>query len=518
VTDAVPDIRSRIFRCVVDFDRTLVPLGHRELAPAWRELLERWLIGSQTRTLVVRKGRRIGASTVIAPRLAVAWVICAAQSLRLPPGESVIVGFVSVGRNEASDRLEQVAVVLDALQIAYESRPSAGEIALLDIPVRFRILTRNWRTAVGRTIGFLWCDEVSRWEDADTSANPAREVIASLMPSTATIPTSLVALVSSPWSIDDFHAERYELGDTKDQTTAFLPTWVGNPTLSEEDTHSLEPDLRIWSREYAAIPGATISQALDPSDVAAAFDVTPGTNQNQGFLSIDASSLRGDAFAWIAGHESRTGIVVAEVGSFEDDSLRTHTMADVVERIAVRAKAWRTSTVFGDQREEAGLRSLFAQRGIGLQTFAWSDVSKASAFTLLRRLLRDRMISLCHHEKLRKQMIGCKAHLMPSGRTRYATNGLDYLSALITLMHAVNDNLISAAPVAPVLGTSQFSYQEEFDEDNYDNFRDSAMWVCGPSSGDRPVEPAQHATLRYIGGGARDCRAPQRVRRAFTVP
>ena len=120
-------------------------------------------------------------------------------------------------------------------------------------------------------------------------------------------------------------------------------------------------------------------------------------------------------------------------------------------------------------------------------------------------------------EKLRKQMIACKAHLLPSGRTRYATNGLDYLSALITLIHAVNENLISAVPVGPVLGSSLYYEPEEIDEDTYDNFHDAARRVLGPSSRDRPVEPIQHATLRYIGGGARDCRTPQRPRKAFTV-
>ncbi len=499
---------------MVALDATLVPLGHRELAPAWREALSKWLRQGLARTLVVRKGRRIGASTVIAPRLAVSWVLCAMPTLRMPPGEYVTIGFVSVGREEAGDRLSQVEAVLTALQIPFESRPSVGEIELLEMPVRFRVLTRNWRTAVGKTIGFLWCDEVSRWEDADTSANPAREVIASLMPSTATIPTSLVALVSSPWSIDDYHAERFDMGDSKDQTTSFLPTWVGNPTLSEEDTHGLEPDLRIWSREYAAIPGATISQALDPSDVAAAFDMMPVTSPGRGFLCIDASSLRGDAFAWIGGHESSAGIVVAEVDAFDGDSLRSHTMADIVERIAARAKAWGTTTIFGDQREAAGLQSLFYQQGVSLYTYAWSDTSKETSFTLLRRLLRDRKISLCPHERLRKQLIGCKAHLMPSGRTRYTTNGLDYLSALITLMHAIDDTRISVSPVGLVIGTSTY---EEFDEDDYYS-RGGDAWVLGPEQAPRPIEYDERPSARYIGGAAKGSITPNNHRNcAFVV-
>ena len=41
------------------------------------------------------------------------------------------------------------------------------------------------------------------------------------------------------------------------------------------------------------------------------------------------------------------------------------------------------------------------------------------------------------HPGLRREMGGIKAHLLPSGRTKYATNGLDFASCVVTLAHAV---------------------------------------------------------------------------------
>jgi hypothetical protein len=434
-------VRPAIFRRLSEFDSTLVPLGHRALSDAWRAVLERWLCQSEAMTLTVRKGRRIGASTIIAPRLIVAWVLTVVPRIQLPPGEQILVGLVSVKRGEASNRIAQISAVLTALGIAHVSR--AQEIELSLSPVKICVLTRNWKSAVGENIGLLWCDEVSRWESEESSSNPAAEVVGSLKPALATLAVdgmALMCLISSPWSEDDYHAQQYAKGDTEDQTVAFLPTWIGRPDITEEQTHRLERDDRIWSREYAAIPGNVLSQALDSDDVNAAFGMVVPAGDLRRWCCIDASSLRGDAFAWHIGHEARGGLVIDEVHGFDDMSLRSLTLDTVVDEISMRCRQLDIKTVWGDQREEAGLETLFRQQRLVFESFAWTNQSKHEAFTFLRRLLRDRRVQLVEHAQLRTQMRQCKARLAPSGMTVYETNGLDYLSTLITLLHAYQRN------------------------------------------------------------------------------
>lgn len=158
------------------------------------------------------------------------------------------------------------------------------------------------------------------------------------------------------------------------------------------------------------------------------------------FVAIDASSLRGDAFAWITGGIAEGEVlVVRTVRAFEGPELRTTTAEQVVERIAAAAHRIGARTVFGDQREEAALKSLFAQRELQLKSYAWTEQSKDDAVQLLRRLMRERRLSLPEHPKLRAELIGMKARLVPSGRIRYETNGLDYASCLITLCHAIGE-------------------------------------------------------------------------------
>ena len=49
-------------------------------------------------------------------------------------------------------------------------------------------------------------------------------------------------------------AKSFEKGNNTFQLVAQAPSWIANPTITEEETHDAEPDLLDWSREYAAIP------------------------------------------------------------------------------------------------------------------------------------------------------------------------------------------------------------------------------------------------------------------------
>jgi hypothetical protein len=408
-------------------DAVLVAAGFPQTSPWWKAELRRFLTSGRRRW-VIRAGRRAGKSSTLC-RLAVAVALAGGWSV--PPGDVGIIAFVSIDRDEARSRLRTIASILRALSVGFTER--GDEIELSDRPCVFKVKTCSV-DAVGFTAIAIIGDEVARWESRESSANPAAEVLGSLRPALATQAAGFEVLSSSPWGVDDVHHALFEAGTDAHQVVSFAPTWVANPTISEARTHELEPDERVWSREYAAIPGATLSAALDPADVATAFDLAPIPGSP--WCAIDASSLRGDAFAWILGTAADDFFSVTEIDAVEGEGLRRVSMADVVRRIADRAKAHGCGVIFGDQREAASLESMFTEHGIRLQTIPWSQSSKDAAFSWLRRAMRERRLALCEHDPLRREMLACKAHLLPSGSTTYATNGLDYLSALVTLAHA----------------------------------------------------------------------------------
>ena len=433
-------------------DGALVSAGFPATSPWWRGEIERFA-RSGRRRWIVRVGRRGGKSTTLA-RLAVAWAWLGAW--HVPPGDVGVVMFVSVNRDESAMRLRTIAALLTALGLPFDQRNDEVEL-LGERRVLFRTAACTTTSVVGFTSIAVFCDEAARWESRDTASNPAQEVVASLAPTLATQEHGFMVLCSSPWSTDDFHAQLFDAGDDDHQITSFAETWIANPTISETRTHELEPDLRVWQREYAAMPGATLSNALDAQDVNACFDrAAPAWNhQATGFCVIDASSLRGDTFAFMCGFTATVNdvelIVVREIGGFDGQEQRHVSMSDIVRHIAERARAVKAWEIYGDQREEASLRSMFNENALVFTSYPWSEPSKDNAMQLLRRLLLEQRIILPEHAELKRQLTSMKSRLVPSGRIRYETNGLDYASCLITLCHAIADNKL--------LGGSMTSYR-----------------------------------------------------------
>jgi hypothetical protein len=423
-------------------DEGLVRCGFPPTSPWWRAEIERFIRAlaagddRRMRRWVIRAGRRAGKSSTLA-RLAVVWAMVGPWSV--PRGDIGVVAFVSVSKDEAGARMRTIAAILDALKLEYEQR--TDEIELNDKRSRhmlFKVYAATTRATVGFTGILVIGDESARYESRDTAANPAGEVFASLAPTLATQRYGFTIACSSPWGADDWHAQRFDEGDTDHQLVSFAPTWVANPTITEADTHAFEPDERVWSREYAAVPGATVSAAFDALDVEEAFNGSPNGRPWRAFVATDPSSLRGDAFTYLAGRETDADeLDVREVGGWSGDELRRVSMADIVAKISDRAHTWNTRVVYADQRESAALASLYAQQGVSYDPIAWTEASKDEAVMLLRRLMRERRLFLPDHAELKRELLAMKARLQPSGRVRYESNGLDYASALITLAHAI---------------------------------------------------------------------------------
>lgn len=418
--------------CVMD-DR-LAAAGHHPLLGWWREQLGTFYASSTALSFVGRVGRG-GAKSNTSVKIGCNEILHG--NFEVPPGEIHYWAQVSESKPEAAQRLRLYDSFFTALGVEHQT--TTEEIIIPSLRRGVRVFACTIGAVSGfRCIGYA-ADEAAKWENRDHSANPAQEVIVSIEAMTVTHPGARSLIISSPWGIDDYHYELFERGTNENQITAQAPTWVANPSVTREQCLAkAKGDEKILEREYGAVPGGTVTSALDPIDLKQAFLTRLNSSGNgRVAIAIDASSLRGDAFAWLVAEECDDGIRVKLVEAIEGEGLREHTMGDVVDIVAKTATDNGARQIFGDQRESASLVSLFGDAGFGFTPFDWSNSSKDEAFQLLRRLLRERRLELCDHPKLRNEMRDVKARLAPSGLTTYATNGLDYLSALITLMHAV---------------------------------------------------------------------------------
>jgi hypothetical protein len=430
-----------------DYDARLVAAGFHATPPKWRQDLETFL-RSGCRRWVVRAGRRAGKSSFWC-RLAVVWALHGPWSI--PGGDIATIPFISIDRDEASARIRTIKEILKVLGIAHDPRTDDIEIGEGNRRAIFKVETCSI-SSVGFTAVMIVLDEMARWESRDDHSNPAKQVAASVRPSMATQVYAIEICSSSAWSEADYHYDLVETGTNTHQFVTMGPTWEYNPTISEEFTHELESDETTRLREYGNVPGGTVSQALNREDIAAAHGRSPLGKAGRPFLAIDASKLKHDSFAWCSGVCSDAGVDVLQVGSFEGKDFSQFKTAGklptehVIEQIAGKARALGVQTVFGDDYEDSGLRPLFRQQSIDLVTWHWSLPSKERAFSLLRRLLKDGRFTMVKHQKLFDQMSQCRAHLLPGGATSYATNGLDHLSCVIALCHALNDGRIELAP------------------------------------------------------------------------
>ncbi len=416
----------------------------RALGASQWPLLSRWwfdtfvaFVGSLCRQLVLRVGRRGGKSSSLC-RFAVAFAL-AYDRRQIPPGDVGVVAFISTSRDEASQRLRTIKAILDALAVAW--KPIEGGIELVGRPIAFKVYTASVSGVSGFTGILVICDEVAKWKDSDTGANPATEVLASVRPTIATQPAALIILSSSPLGLDDGHAKAFAAGDTAHQLTAYAPTWEANPTISEEQTRRDEPDERIWSREYAAIPQAAKLAAFDAAAVARAFDplTDGGERLGQRFGVIDASSGKKDAFTFaVCGWRMVAGarrLVVEHVDGFEDRFYETTGGERIVSAVARAMRDRGVVEVFGDQRESLMIASAFARHGLRFRELPWTSTTKERAVATVRRWLADGALVLPAHTKLRSELLSFEERTTPNGGFTFGARGSghdDYVSLLIT--------------------------------------------------------------------------------------
>lgn len=252
-----------LWECYQHIDSLLVARGWPATSDFWRDALERFF-NRHVKRFVASVGRRGGKSSTMC-RVIVTEILFG--SFKVQPGDVGVFAIISIRMAEAEERLRTIADILNVLKVPH--RATATEITIEGKPIVIRVYPASSRLAVGMTCIGILCDEVARWRDDETSQNPAKAILSSVRPSMASMPNSHEYLISSPWSTADQHYEHVQQGDTDAQVVCSAPTWVANPTISEEATHDLEPDLPTWHREYGANPSPATEERFFSADLLA---------------------------------------------------------------------------------------------------------------------------------------------------------------------------------------------------------------------------------------------------------
>jgi hypothetical protein len=258
-TEPAPIVRTcpaDVMTCLGEIDLELQRLGQHGISPWWWQQLgefyrsQRWLF-------VGRVGRRGGKSDTVS-KVAIAEVLTGRH--KIPLGDVGVVSVVSTDRKEAGKRVRTIDAYLTALNV--EHKTLSDEITFIDRPYKIEVKTASVSGVSGFTSILCIGDEVGKWKDVDTGANPAAEVLSSWKPTLLTMPDARMFLLSSPWAVDDAHARAFDHGTTDTQQAAWAPTWIAHPTLTREMCQRAEENPVTFRREYEAIPSAEAEDSL----------------------------------------------------------------------------------------------------------------------------------------------------------------------------------------------------------------------------------------------------------------
>lgn len=477
---------SRMMAEFVKMDRRLVEAGFPATSPWWMETLRRFY-ASGRRQLVLRVGRRGGKSSTLC-RVGVCEAIVGDHAV--PPGDIGVVAIVSVSRDEAAKRLRTIESILRTLQVGYRPlREGTGfELAVGERerpPIGFQVFTASIAGVSGPTVITAIGDEVAKWSDKDTGANPAKEVLASLRPTIATQRNAKLFLSSSPLSTVDAHAAAFDEGDDDFQLVAHAPTWVANPTITEAETHALERDPRLHAREYGAIPDDAIANAFPATAVLASVgrEIVQGYRAAPTALCLDPNSGGRDSFgaglvSWLhheghadpwlhtfteEGTETVTWerdpakliprpslLLVRDMLEIEGGTWGRVKLDAIIAQIAAWAKPARVRVAYSDQRERQGIELELSRNGIRMHEIVWGVQNKIDAVSALARVIREDRLCIPPTDAgrtLARQLVGYRRKYLPSGAVRFEGARDDLASVLLTATMASQLGLIAGSPI-----------------------------------------------------------------------
>lgn len=431
--------------------------GFRETSPWWRETIERWYRAGRPQ-LVARVGRRGGKSSTLA-RLAVAEALYGHHDVQ--PGDLAYAAVISTDRSEGVGRLLTIEAILDALRVPYE--PVSGiplAIGLTGRGVGFRVFTASIKGVSGFTGFFILCDEVAKWADADTGANPATEVLASVRPTMATMRNARIVLSSSPFGMLDAHWDAFEEGDTKFQCVGFAPTWLANPSITEERSHDLEPNEAMWRREYAAIPQAEAESSLLTEALVDAATRVPRIpseaerkmhplittadlpfEQGRRYVAAMDPATRRHVWTLVVatqGYDRKRAVVLAR--EWRPTPSMPLTPSVVLREIASLLKPYGTRSVITDQASADALAELGRQAGLVLIEEPWSqpEIRRTSEHAL--KLLQEGLLELPPDPQVKADLLGIRKQLTRSGeRYEFAEQRGRHSDYAPAILRAVDD-------------------------------------------------------------------------------
>ena len=284
----------------------------------------------------------------------------------LAPGERGVIQIIAADRSQARVIFRYISAILHSTPVfeQYVSNETKETIELTTA-INIEVMTCSFRTIRGRTVVCAVCDEIAFWRVE--GANPDREILAAIRPSMATIPNSLLLVISSPYARSGvlFESHRDFFGQDDPEVLVWqAPTKVMNPTLDQglidrEMARDPVAAAAEWGATFRSdvetyVPLEWIEQAVIPNR----YELPPAKFTYSAFC--DPSGGAQDAMTLAIAHREGSRLVQDVLKAVRPPFDPYQVVADCAHLL----KEYRISSVTGDKYAGAWVSEAFLKHGI----------------------------------------------------------------------------------------------------------------------------------------------------------
>jgi len=362
-------------------------------------------------------GRRGGKSFMLGGVTSVFLALFYDFTKYLAPGERGVIQVIAADRAQARVIFRYISAILHSTPVFEQYIVNETKEAIkLSTGVDIEVTTCSFRTIRGRTVVCAICDEIAFWRGED-SANPDKEILTAIRPSMASIPNSMLLVISSPYAKFGVLYEHYRdyYGKTDSEILFWkAPTRVMNPTISKLFiARERLKDPSAARAEYDAEPREDLESYANREIIEAAVvtgrrELPPLPNiRYQAFC--DPSGGSKDSMTLAIAHQEGDRRILDAIRErkppFSPDQ--------VTEEFCTLLKQYRVSVVRGDRYAGEWPRERFAVHGIKYQV---ADKPKSDLYRDFLPLLNSGQVELLDSSKLVNQLASLERRTARGGR------------------------------------------------------------------------------------------------------
>ena len=283
------------------------------------------------------------------------------------------------------------------------------------------IHTASYRSIRGYTVIGAVCDEMAFWNVED-SANPDTEILTALRPAMATVPRSMLIVLSSVYSRrgEVWRTFRESYGQERDDVLVVRgATRTLNPNVPQaviDAAYAADPVAAAaeWGAEFRRdIDGFVTQEAIDAATVRGRLELPPLTGTRYVAFVDPAGGSGTDSMTLGVAHvETQDGLVVAVVDALRE--ARPPFSPDaVVSDFTTTLRQFRVNRVTGDRYAGEWPRERFRRHGV---LYVPSRQNKSDLYREVLPLLNSGRVELLDDPTLRSQLFHLERKTTSTGR------------------------------------------------------------------------------------------------------